>query len=278
MIHISKLIFKITKLTLIFWCLYIVLSPKIQLSNDQILNTFIPSLIKDRSNDPSLTLVVAHPDDEVMFFSPTLLQLDSHLPPNCKFNIISYSDGDAEGLGSLRSNELAHSIDMLIPRRNKEIFIFNHTDGMNEVWDNKLMLHQLESILSDSQTNILLTFDQFGVSNHINHKACHQVVTSYIQSHAKNNFALLLDSYSSNLLKKYTGFAWQLVFLAKNYWIHGKTLPNLDHLALFNPYSDYITAYATMLKAHKSQMVWFRYGWWFFSRFVYVNDLKLYTH
>lgn len=35
------------------------------------------------------------------------------------------------------------------------------------------------------------------------------------------------------------------------------------------------TAWSAMTTAHKSQMVWFRYGWIAFSRYMVVNDLRL---
>ena len=36
----------------------------------------------------------------------------------------------------------------------------------------------------------------------------------------------------------------------------------------------YGTARRAMTEAHKSQMVWFRWGWILFSRYMYINDLR----
>ena len=36
-----------------------------------------------------------------------------------------------------------------------------------------------------------------------------------------------------------------------------------------------LTAWRVMTRAHRSQMVWFRYGWITFSRFMVMNDLWL---
>lgn len=36
-----------------------------------------------------------------------------------------------------------------------------------------------------------------------------------------------------------------------------------------------LTAWKAMVTAHKSQMVWFRWGWILFSRYMYMNDLRL---
>jgi N-acetylglucosaminylphosphatidylinositol deacetylase len=38
---------------------------------------------------------------------------------------------------------------------------------------------------------------------------------------------------------------------------------------------EWMTAQTAMIKAHQSQMVWFRYGWITFGRYMAVNDVKL---
>jgi len=59
----------------------------------------------------NILLVTAHPDDETMFFAPTILALqrkaDMHLYHLC------LSNGDAEGLGERRWKELQSSLDIL---------------------------------------------------------------------------------------------------------------------------------------------------------------------
>lgn len=37
----------------------------------------------------------------------------------------------------------------------------------------------------------------------------------------------------------------------------------------------WVTARDAMTNAHVSQMVWFRYGWITFSRYMFMNDLRL---
>ncbi|KAI5290304.1 N-acetylglucosaminyl-phosphatidylinositol de-N-acetylase [Ascosphaera aggregata] len=52
-----------------------------------------------------VALLIAHPDDEAMFFSPTLLDLTSPDRGNI-VSILCLSDGNAAGLGHVRQNEL----------------------------------------------------------------------------------------------------------------------------------------------------------------------------
>lgn len=55
-----------------------------------------------------IALVIAHPDDEAMFFSPSLLALTRPEAGN-HVKILCLSSGDAEGLGKVRRNELVKS-------------------------------------------------------------------------------------------------------------------------------------------------------------------------
>lgn len=53
-------------------------------------------------------LLTAHPDDECLFFSPTLLALTHH-----QVYSLTLSTGNADGLGSQRQRELHGSLDVL---------------------------------------------------------------------------------------------------------------------------------------------------------------------
>lgn len=53
-------------------------------------------------------LLTAHPDDECLFFSPTLLALAHH-----QVYSLTLSTGNADGLGNLRQRELHGSLDVL---------------------------------------------------------------------------------------------------------------------------------------------------------------------
>ena len=78
-------------------------------------------------------LVIAHPDDEVMFFTPLLRILCQN---GQKVSILCLSDGNFDGLGNIRSNELIKCAAMFqIPSKN--VHIVNHAqlqDGMNNNW------------------------------------------------------------------------------------------------------------------------------------------------
>ena len=58
-------------------------------------------------------LVIAHPDDEAMFFTPTILALRDSV----NIHVMSLSNGDYAGLGWVRASELVESCRLLgIPK------------------------------------------------------------------------------------------------------------------------------------------------------------------
>jgi len=64
-------------------------------------------------------LVVAHPDDESMFFAPTILFLKSK---GHNIHILCMSQGNADGLGITRKQELYRACDTLkIPREQVKV-------------------------------------------------------------------------------------------------------------------------------------------------------------
>lgn len=63
----------------------------------------------------AMVLLVAHPDDECMFFTPAL----AHLKKSYTLHLLSLSNGGFDGLGALRENELFQSAQVLgVPRNN----------------------------------------------------------------------------------------------------------------------------------------------------------------
>lgn len=66
-------------------------------------------------------LVTAHPDDESLFFAPTVISLLSHkqhisnlenVAQGAEVYFLCLSAGDADGLGQIRKQELVHSLDV----------------------------------------------------------------------------------------------------------------------------------------------------------------------
>lgn len=117
-----------------------------------------------------ILLVIAHPDDEVMFFSP-LLNIAAQ--KSSKVSILCISNGNYEGLGETRAKELIKSAAMH-GIKYEDVHIINIPelqDGMHTNWPvdivADIVVQTSRSI--DPSPSILITFDEHGASYHPNH-------------------------------------------------------------------------------------------------------------
>lgn len=268
--NISCFVVKVVKLVLFGWLLYVASTARIGSRNS--LQWFQQETL---NSDPvnSVTLVIAHPDDEVMFFSPALLQLDRLLPGSVRFNLVCLSRGDADSLGATREVELQKSLRLLLGSsgRKVELFQLDYPDGFNETWDMRSVAKSVESLVFiGGARTVFLTFDDHGVSGHPNHVACHHAVKQILDTHPGQR-ALILNSHRGNILLKYCGFVYDVLKL----YLGTPLKRRGPRLSFVNTFPQYVLAFASMANAHESQLVWYRYGWWCLSRFVFVNDLEV---
>ena len=63
-------------------------------------------------NASRILLLTAHPDDECLFFAPTMLALRED-PTHPEIYSLTLSTGNAEGLGEARKEELNRSLDIM---------------------------------------------------------------------------------------------------------------------------------------------------------------------
>ncbi|KAJ5939095.1 hypothetical protein N7466_002229 [Penicillium verhagenii] len=262
-----------------------------------------------RLHSKRICLLIAHPDDEAMFFAPTVLaltkpELGNHL------KILCLSSGDADGLGETRKKELQKSALQLGVRNESDVFIIDDPtrfpDSMTKDWP----ADQVSSLLASAfapdlaaslngskkadpkkaptaTIDILLTFDQHGISNHINHRSLYHGAVEFVRllMKDKSGFASPIELYtltSTSMFRKYAG-----VLDAPFSMIQGafsnvvarlsgvkKDGPSPARLLFVSSVAEWFTAQSAMVKCHKSQMVWFRWGWITLGRYMTVNDLK----
>ncbi|KAI0156676.1 LmbE-like protein [Hypoxylon sp. FL1284] len=250
-------------------------------------------------------LLIAHPDDEAMFFAPTVLALTR---PDCgnSVKILCLSSGNADGLGDTRKKELAKSAVLLGLAREDDVYIHDSPDfpdSMTTTWDASKISSLLSSAFAPhlasqkTSTNasaptatidVLVTFDGSGVSSHPNHISLYHGARAFISSltRGRPGWASPVDLYtltSVGFLRKYAGFldvfatvvALLLGGSGKKKSDRGNPGALVSMSALVGARESYGAARAAMTEAHKSQMVWFRWGWIALSRYMYINDLKL---
>ncbi|KIX08320.1 uncharacterized protein Z518_02976 [Rhinocladiella mackenziei CBS 650.93] len=296
----------------------------------------VPSFLRNKR----IILLIAHPDDESMFFNPTLQaltapQLQNHL------KILCMSTGNSEGLGSTRRLELEKAAVALGLRRREDVFVLDDArfkDGMNEEWKPEEIARVLASAFAPhlnvppplapqagekdkdkdrrkSKSNkhakspsttpatpssaqregpratidVLITFDEHGISKHPNHKALYYGASLFVKQImcGHSGYACPVALYtlpSINIVRKYSFILDSIPTLLNG--IYGSIVGNAmgtrgtgkkesaDRLVFVNDISRYRKAREAMVNGHKSQMVWFRWGWISLGRYMVVNDLR----
>ncbi|KAI2789874.1 N-acetylglucosaminyl-phosphatidylinositol de-N-acetylase [Penicillium oxalicum] len=274
-----------------------------------------------RLRNKRICLLIAHPDDEAMFFSPTVLaltkpELGNHL------KILCLSTGDADGLGETRRKELEKSALLLGVRDRSDVFVLDDPtrfpDSMSTIWSPDHITSLLASAFAPdlaatlngsakknpskaptSTIDVLLTFDQHGVSNHPNHRSLYHGAVHFLRTMmaGKDGFACPVTMYtltSTSMLRKYVGVldapltmvmgvVGNLVngFRGKKGNARAGTGTGAGagayqpaRLIYVSGVGEWLTAQSAMVMGHQSQMVWFRWGWITIGRYMTVNDLK----
>ncbi|KAL7424978.1 N-acetylglucosaminyl-phosphatidylinositol de-N-acetylase [Cryptotrichosporon argae] len=197
----------------------------------------------DATGAPSALLVTAHPDDEVMFFSPTVLGLAAegwHLSAVC------LSNGNGDGLGEVRQKELYASygvlglwpdditlvehpcvimcaptklqtVDQSIMPQPGDTDDSELQDGMANAWEPSLVANVLSPLLTARPVDYMITFDVGGITGHANHIplafAHAYLPPAGLAPRPRTGRPRLLVLRSPGRLAKFTGPAWALLRL-----------------------------------------------------------------
>lgn len=237
--------------------------------------------------------IIGHPDDEVMFFSPSLIEMNKKKHNN-RVKLICFSRGDAENesMGKVRTEELFQSGRIMGIRDSDITVLDKFKDGMDEKWDINDIKNTLDSIIGPKHKEplVLVTFDEHGVSNHPNHISLYHGTMKFFHSHFSKksgnhklytlkslnfwekysfnvltNVELFVDHLSKILISNILNIKVNISFF--NHTINNKTIKIYSDLNMLS------VSYAAMSYGHYSQMVWFRYGWLILSRYLTFNHL-----
>lgn len=209
-----------------------------------------------------MLLVIAHPDDESMFFAPTLHVLQRQ---GATVRILCLSNGNGDGLGAVREKELLAACTVLqIPRQN--VTIVDHPelqDGMTRSWPAEAVAQQVQQHLTQHPCDTVLTFDAYGVSGHINHQGVHDGVRLLLESEGhhlgvQHGWQLVSES----LLHKYSCLL--AVLLSALLLRRGQVLV----------LGGKVWASVRAMAAHTSQWVWYRKLFVLLSSYTLVNRLQ----
>ena len=237
-------------------------------------------------------LVIAHPDDESMFFVPTLRSLQQ---AGEDVWILCLTTGDYDGLGKEREKELKKAGKVL--GLSKVIVENDLKDHPTQRWPISTVADAIERSISKHlfiasnhrqrqwESITLTTFDQFGVSGHVNHIDTHYGVCDLIRRNGgkiqpnkegrggEESPIIPLEGWQlkseHNLFFKYVPFLCWIAFLLSLFHIN---LPQEDsRFPKYQCLEPWINWNA--MKAHTTQFVWYRRLFVIFSIYTYSNEL-----
>ncbi|CAG8817810.1 33444_t:CDS:2, partial [Gigaspora margarita] len=224
---------------------------------------------------------ISHPDDECMFFSPTLLELGKMEYKN-KMHVLCLSVGNESGLGKIRKKELEASctslgIDV------KFVKCLNHSelqDGPKNVWNPELISSTIEEYVEKHGIDVIITFDDKGISGHPNHSAAYNGARKYIsifdllQTYLIHNYINIKSLFSENPSSEKDLHDKNKRKNQETIEKEDKLLNLPDSLLFVSTLPQYIRS-RTSMTYHKSQLVWFRYLYILASRYMVINQLEM---
>ncbi|CAF0962933.1 unnamed protein product [Didymodactylos carnosus] len=197
-----------------------------------------------------------------MFFSPTLLQLHEQ---NIPVYILCLSKGDYNRLGNLRLDEFYSSCKQLnIPNTNYRVIndpLLLRDDPTLD-WQPDAIIGHVKNVIQEWNINVLLTFDHQGISKHKNHVSIYRCLPHLIQQ-TKGRIKQVFVLNTVPLYRKYLTLI-DLISYVMKFKHRPKYCFLLSRRHLLKPY--------LAMREHRSQLVWFRYLYMLFSRYIWIND------
>ncbi|XP_044511376.1 N-acetylglucosaminyl-phosphatidylinositol de-N-acetylase-like isoform X5 [Mangifera indica] len=192
----------------------------------------------------NVLLVIAHPDDESMFFSPTINYMTSRAH---NVFILCMSTGNADGMGNIRKDELYRACAVFkVPPEHVKIL---DQDGFGKVWNHNLLAKIVEEEVITHAIDLVRSF-----------------VNNFLTETSRGNTEAW-ELISTNIFRKYSGplDIWLSILSSAMHYPRGKFQCLLNE----HPGKSFLA-----MSEHRSQWVWFRKLFVSFSSYSYVNTLR----
>ncbi|XP_030562265.1 N-acetylglucosaminyl-phosphatidylinositol de-N-acetylase [Drosophila novamexicana] len=206
-------------------------------------------------------LVIAHPDDECMFFGPLIYSLTQR--DGCQVYVLCLSNGNYDQQAQFRREELFRACKRLGIAESNVILVnaTNLPDDPNVEWRTdavaSFILHTVESL----DIKAIFTFDRDGVSSHPNHCAVYYAAASLCLANLLPKACKFYTLDSINLVRKYLSiFDLLCTCFMSTHWC-------------ILSWKEASVIRGAMLE-HQSQMKWFRWLYIYTSRYMYINSLR----
>ncbi|EDW16055.1 uncharacterized protein Dmoj_GI10317 [Drosophila mojavensis] len=206
-------------------------------------------------------LVIAHPDDECMFFGPLIYSLTQR--DGCQVYVLCLSNGNYEQQAQSRREELFRACKRLGIAESNVILVnaTNLPDDPNVEWRPdavaSFILHTVESL----DIKAIFTFDRDGVSSHPNHCAVYYAAASLCLANLLPKACKFYTLDSINLVRKYLSvFDFLCTCFMSTHWC-------------VLSWKEASVVRSAMME-HRSQMKWFRWLYIYTSRYMYINSMR----
>ncbi|KAL8547849.1 hypothetical protein ACS0TY_007246 [Phlomoides rotata] len=177
------------------------------------------------------------------------------------------STGNADGMGSIRKEEL-YLASAILKIPSNQVKILDHPDlqdGFGKVWNWNSLASIIDEETRIHNIDVIITFDDHGISGHCNHKDVHQGVRKLLHD-ATGGHIEAWELVSPNIVRKYIG---PVDIWLSTLFTRGQR--NKQTHCLLN--LDLHKSYAAMAQ-HSSQWVWFRKLFVAFSSCTYASTVR----
>ncbi|KAI0739100.1 putative deacetylase LmbE-like domain-containing protein, partial [Daedaleopsis nitida] len=212
-----------------------------------------------------------------MFFAPTLLALqEATSQPAPRLHSLCLSVGNADGLGGIRRHELARSLDVLGIGKGRR-WVVDHPelqDNFTAHWDVDIIATVLRPYIFEHDISMILTFDRHGISSHPNHISLPRGVSRLLSSlptGSQKPRPRLFTLVTVPLHEKYMGLISPLLSKASIAFPARPDTTEASQATVVSSWAGYLQAHRAM-REHRSQLVWFRWLYVSFSRYMWVNE------
>ena len=218
-----------------------------------------------------ILFIIAHPDDECMFFGPSFnLVIRQRGPSNV--HVLCLTNGNYYGQGKVREKELIESCSLFgLERGNIRIVNDPYFQDGDQHWDERRVLAEVIDSIAEWDISTIITFDKWGISGHPNHSAIYHVICGnkdILNVRGRKILCYFLESV--NIFRKYISI--YDLFYSIFHCFTAKFMRENKKL-VFSGYLDNVNVTRNAMKRHKSQLIWFRKIYVIFSRYMVINTL-----
>ncbi|EEA06879.1 N-acetylglucosaminyl-phosphatidylinositol de-N-acetylase, putative [Cryptosporidium muris RN66] len=156
----------------------------------------------------SFCLIIAHPDDETLFFGPLINHFSNQ--SNISLYLLCLSNGNYYNKGYIRENELLNAC-RIIGIQQANIYILNNEnlqDNPYIYWPSDVIIKEVYSFINKHHIECIITFDCYGISYHLNHISIYNAIKIIKEDKSlleSSNLKIILTLNTCNVFIKYLG-------------------------------------------------------------------------